>query len=542
MALTLPPDTIVAAIHGSVTRITQHVDVYEADGVTPFMLNAKITEGSVNVSASRDERRTCDLTLANTNGDLSPGPNGFWYDKVLKVYRGIYTKTETWETQLGEFYIDGINRGSFPNTVRVSTRDATKLLLKAKFAASTEYPINTPIENIVQAIASNGGITKFALPLTGKSSGKAYLFERQTERWKAITEICTAYGYDVYFRPDGYLTMEAFKDPSNAAVSPSEYTFEVGGRMVRNGGFETLTDATSAAWWTKNFEMSGAQTQTIETDPMHVRAGRYALKMVNVGNVGGAVASESIAVSPGEVWELSMFSKANVIGGGKYFRILFGTTKNFGRNDAGVAYTDIVGNGVFTAEYTQDIGRLVVPAGVQWMRLAPYAWANGASYTAWFDTITAKRIQPDPSLDTKGNLVSFEKATADARLYNHIVVTGERSDQVPVYAEAENNNASSPTRIARIGRRTFFYTSSFIETVAQAQAVADAFLDVHALEQYEVSLEALVVPYLTVNIIVTFDDPDGVSTDPVRYLLSDLTFPLGGGAMSGSLKRVTAVG
>ena len=542
MPLTLPPDSIIAAIHGPVTRITQHVDIYEANGTTLWMANAKIIEGSVNISASRDERRTCDLTLANTNGDLSPGPDGFWYDKVLKVFRGITTKTETWETQIGEFYIDGINRGSFPNTVTVSTRDATKKLLKAKFAASTEFPSNTPIENIIQSIASNGGITKFALPLTGKSTGKAYLFERQTERWKAISEICTSYGFDVFFRPDGYLTMEAFKDPSNAAVSPSEYTFEIGGRMVRNGGFETLTDPTSAAWWYKNFEMSGAQVQTIETDPMHVRAGRYALKLVNTASNGGAVASESIPVSPGEVWELSMFSKGNVNATGKHLRVLFGTTKNFGRSDAGVVLNDIVAGAAFTPEYTQDKGTLTVPAGVQWMRIAPYAWATPVAYTAWFDTVKAKRVQPDPSLDTKGNLVSFEKATADTRLYNDIVVTGERSDQVPVYAQAQNTTATSPTRIARIGLRTFFYTSSFIETVAQALEVANRFLKIHALEQFEVSLEALVVPYLTVNIIVTFNDPDGVATDPVRYLLSDLTVPLGGGAMSGSLKRVTVVG
>lgn len=371
MTLVLPPDAIIEAIHGSVTTVYSRVDIYESDNVTPWMIDAPVVDGSYAISSTRDERRTANFTFDTDEGDLSPQPGGFWYDKIIKAYRGVVTPTSSWETIMGEFYIDGIDKASFPSTVSVSTRDATKKLLKDKFPASIEFPTNHPIEEIVETIALNGGITKFDLPLTGHSTGKAWLFDRGTERWKAIKDLCTAFNYDVFFSPTGELTMAEYADPANPALSPSEYTFRA---------------------------------------------------------------------------------------------------------------------------------------------------------------------------DAESNLVSFQKKTADERLYNHIVVTGERADQLPVYAEAENNEITSPTRISEIGRRTYFYTSSFIETVPQAQAVADRFLAVHALEQFDVSVEAIVAPYLTTGIIADFLDPEAGPGDPTRFLVTELGMPHGLGVMSGTMKRVTVVG
>ena len=70
---------------------------------------------------------------------------------------------------------------------------------------------------------------------------------------------------------------------------------------------------------------------------------------------------------------------------------------------------------------------------------------------------------------------------------------------MPVYYNAKNTEPTSPTRIAAIGERLYTYTSSFITTVAQAQEVANNFLKVHALEQFEISLESIVIPWLEVG-------------------------------------------
>jgi hypothetical protein len=107
-----------------------------------------------------------------------------------------------------------------------------------------------------------------------------------------------------------------------------------------------------------------------------------------------------------------------------------------------------------------------------------------------------------------GNIASFSKSASDARLFNHVVVTGEATDQLPVYAEVFNTEPTSPTRINRLGIRTYHYNSSFIETESQALETATRFLKVQALEQFEVSIDSIVMPWLDVGSIVNFHDPN----------------------------------
>jgi hypothetical protein len=142
-----------------------------------------------------------------------------------------------------------------------------------------------------------------------------------------------------------------------------------------------------------------------------------------------------------------------------------------------------------------------------------------------------------------GNLVSYEKSTNDTRLYNHIVVTGESSDATvaPVSAEALNTEPSSPTRIARLGDRLYQYSSAFITTVGQAQDVANKFLKIHSLEEYDLNFSVISFPWIEVGEIVQFIDPNPGVGDPDRFLLSSLTIPMGLGPMSGNAKRVTVV-
>lgn len=141
-----------------------------------------------------------------------------------------------------------------------------------------------------------------------------------------------------------------------------------------------------------------------------------------------------------------------------------------------------------------------------------------------------------------GNLASFMKSANDSRLFNHVVVVGESTAQLPVTAEAENNLPGSPVNIDRIGRRTYFYESNFVSTLSQAQDLADTLLRVMALESYEMEFEALVASWLEVGEVVNILDPRPWTDQPDRFLLTDLTIPIGLGAMSGTGKRVTLVG
>lgn len=536
MTLTLPSDEVIEAIHGSVTHVVSRVDIYEADGDTLWLANAPVLTGRISLSNSRDERRTASFTFANVDGVLSSDPDGFWYDKVIKPYRG--TKNPDWEGPLGEFFIDRIEETHFPHVVSVTARDATKKLLTAKFATSVTFATNSPVENVIYAIAYNGGIpaSRIGFTLTGKSTGRDFLFDPGTERWKAMKDIAGAYDFDLFFDANGILRLTGFQDPSDPGVSPAEYRFETGpgtNRIV-NPKFTTPLsgDLTRVAGWDYDFDTSGASYQNTENN----------LKIINTGASSGSVASTSFPVVAGEEWRLTYSAKAYPeTSSGRTFRLIFSTTENEVIGGPGyVSYVDLDANEGFAGELTEYSTATVIPAGATYMRVVLYANATGSSYVASFDDVSA--VKTFPLVETQGNLATFTRSTADERLYNHVVVTGQANDQLPVVAEAENNNPDSPTRIARIGRRTYFYNSSFISTVLQAQAVADSFLKVHALEQYEVRMDALVVPYLDVNIIVEFFDPRPTSSLPIRFLLTDLEIPLELATMTSTAKRVTVVG
>lgn len=370
MALVLPAQKYVDAIHGPVTAISRQVDIYEEDAVTPWRLNVPIKDGSISADQTRNERRTFSLNISNIDDTYHVAPGELWYDKVVKIFRGAYASDGTvWKGQVGEFLIDKAD-ATRDSLIAMSGRDYTKKLLLSKFVADTNFTAPIPVENLIQDIASNGGIVKFNLPLTGKNTGKDFYFQRGTDRWTAISQIATDYNLELFFSADGYLTLREFADPLTAEI---DYTFLTG--------------------------------------------------------------------------------------------------------------------------------------------------ANG-------------------------NISNYTKSISDTELYNHVVVVGESSDAdiPPVWAEATNTTAGSPTSIAEIGDRVYQYSSSFITTQQQAQDVADQFLKVHALEQFDCNIDAIVVPYLDPGIIVEFLDPKPAAGDPTRYLLSSFTIPLTLSAMSANVKRITIVG
>lgn len=374
-ALLLPPDKFVDTIHGATTRITLRCEIYEADNTTLWRSSGEIglLGGEVSVDSTRDERRQLGIEFDNSDRDLQIGPDGLWYDKILKVFRGVRASDGTeWERQLGEFMIDSIDSNSFPRTISISARDFTKKLMKDKFATTTGFVKNQPVEEILRVIAVNGGIpsTRINFPLTGKSTGKDFIFDRTLSRWEGMQEIARAYALDLYFDQDGFLRLETFTDPY---LDPPQYTFQTG---------------------------------------------------------------------------------------------------------------------------------------------------------------------------INSNISEFSRKISDSRIYNHVVATGGSDDpnSIPPYAVAENNTLDSPTRIAKLGRRSYFYTSSFMTTKEQCQAVADKLLKVHALEQFEVDIEALVIPYLEAGITVNFLDPEPMVNQPTKYLLSSFSIPLSTDAMPTSVRRVTAVG
>jgi hypothetical protein len=180
--------------------------------------------------------------------------------------------------------------------------------------------------------------------------------------------------------------------------------------------------------------------------------------------------------------------------------------------------------------------------------------ASSHDYDIFFDNqgyLTMRKFL-DPSISplmwtfqsgSKGNLVKWSRVTHDSRLYNHVVITGESGaeDVLPFFGEAMNTEPSSPTRISRIGDRAYFYTSSFFTSDQQCIDLANSWLKTKALESYEATLESFNYPWMEAGEIIGFLDPKRTASEPTRYLLDQLTIPLGLGTMSITAKRVTYV-
>lgn len=100
---TPPPPEALAAILGPATQVVRRLAVYEQDGSTLYRGHEDVglLDGSVSVDYARAERRTAQFTLENKDGSLVHEPGEFWYDKIIKVWRGVrYPTTEAIQARI----------------------------------------------------------------------------------------------------------------------------------------------------------------------------------------------------------------------------------------------------------------------------------------------------------------------------------------------------------------------------------------------------------------------------------------------------------
>lgn len=289
-----PPSPVLDAILGPTTKVLRRIDIYEQDGLTEFVMDAKLVGGTVSVDQARAERRNIDLQLLNFDGELDPGPGGFWYDKVIKSYRGaVGTDGSEWLTQIGEFQIDRITETSGNrDLITITGRDHTKKLLNSKFRYTTLYESTDKLEDVVEAIAFAAGVTKFDLPVTGSVLDVDVIFEAGSTRWDAIKQVCVAASYEPFFKPNGELTIEPYSDPSS---TPPDFVFDVGPEGVLVTYDKEATDN-----HLKNvFVVSGESSDTIPVTA--VAANHTAGSPTSVEEIGERV---DIITSPLIVTEL----------------------------------------------------------------------------------------------------------------------------------------------------------------------------------------------------------------------------------------------
>lgn len=233
-----PSIEVLSHLTSGFVRVTRRVEILASNGEVLWN-DIGLVDGQVNVDASRDERRTLDITLSDTQGRLEI--NEFWYDKLIRPWRGISWRTGAWETPLGTFMVDTISdvqrvkrrhrprafdsTGNLTNTdapfmhvVQVTGRDLTKRLITSKFSGVTTFVAGTGIDVIIAALANDALIVGLRLPWSGSNPAPVLeidqTFEAGSTRWAAIAALCLNYGYEAFIDVDAFLTVRLFRDPA----------------------------------------------------------------------------------------------------------------------------------------------------------------------------------------------------------------------------------------------------------------------------------------------------------------------------------------
>jgi hypothetical protein len=207
----------------SITKVVRWVDVYEADGVTPWNLRIPVVSGQVSVDMGRLDRRNIDAEMYC----FGFGPGRFWYDKIVRPYHGVrLANGDEWVTPLGTFFIDTIERPHFPRVVRFTGRDYAKRLMLDRFNETTTFTAGLNVGAVIQAIATNAGITKFKFEETTSTLIEDVTFEKASDRAAACEELAKSIGYEVFFDRFEFFVFRPWVDP---ATAPIRHTFRADG-------------------------------------------------------------------------------------------------------------------------------------------------------------------------------------------------------------------------------------------------------------------------------------------------------------------------
>jgi hypothetical protein len=563
-----PTNTVRKVIDDALGEVTRRVEIYESDGMTLWNpdVQDRLQDGQVGVTYGDNERRTLDITLRNDDNLFRSQPGGFWYDKVVKLYRGVawspalvVPTAAIIEAQGGEpaaFRVAGyMSRAGITNTtVRLDVPSYSDLLAYDTIVSFTGS--NATSNGLLLQELYNAGKNIITISVANSSSVLPFV--------NTQTSISETVG---------------ISQPAVPTSLSAGWTTEA--RGIGTGPFPTaLRDGATVVSRYQLANSSYVITGSVASNSaggkwfdLHLPSVNATNTLILFGNgvqwIRGAGTIQNWETQIGEF----------VIDGinGDYFP---SSVKVTGRDYVKRLMNSKIENAVsFAADTTLYtlVRALAANAGIVKFRLANMSepigsvmsfdrgtsrWdvvrqaAHAHGYEIFFDSegylVTRKFLDPTLSPEANifktgidGNLASLNRSVNDSRIYNHIVVYGDPTsgeERMPYVGSAVNREPASPTNVDRIGDRYYSYASTFFTSQQQCQEYAERLLKLNALESFELSFQSINYPWMEAGEIARVIDPKAVATDPVKYLVDTVTIPMSLGPMSFTGKRVTIVG
>lgn len=214
--------------HQRVTRVSVLDDLWNPlPGLVFTGADGYALGGNVSQDASRIVRRSLSLEIANPDGAWTPAGPGdpFWWDRYVKVERGIRAGGVDYYAPLGVFLID--QPQSSGGTLSISGADRVDRALRSKFTAPTSYASGSRVGLTIQAILVEAGIgsDRWSIDDGGSVLGATRSYEVDDERMAKAKELATDFGLEVFADADGWITVRPIRDPS---VLPAVWDFREG--------------------------------------------------------------------------------------------------------------------------------------------------------------------------------------------------------------------------------------------------------------------------------------------------------------------------
>ena len=566
--MTAPSQAVVDAIENGTTSITRRVEMYESDGTTLWLPGGddtpRLIDGNVSIDYGRDERRALDVVLDNTDRALRPDPEGgLWYDKVIKTFRGVRYPTDPRPPRIVIVEEDSAGDAWVYRALLYElgfTRTDVKINA-ANFSEVSEY-------DIVASFMGEGMVTKHALLKTAFDNGRRIITQGSGNTATALPSIYAATADSLAYAFAVSPTVEdtVLKGGWSYQIQATEpgvrpLSLSAGAIAVarRGEGFSDPTavireSSTGSRWFHYQPPVFLSQGKALLAnalawlrDYQTFREWETQVGEFCIDNIAEANHPRQTKISGRDYTKRCLTSKIERDMSFEHGTPISLLIRSLAAN-AGITKFKI-------PTTTETLGSTMsFDRGTERWNIMKQA-ANSNNYELFMDQfgfLTMRKFN-DPALSplahvfqtgAAGNLVSWDRSVNDSRLYNHIIVTGEVTSEdggLPFFGEAKNTEPSSPTRIERIGDRSYFYTSSFFTSDQQCIDMALRLLKEKALESYEINWQSFNYPWLDAGEIVDFLDPERLDHEPTRFLMDTLAIPLGLGPMSATGKRVTYV-